>query len=61
MQERNALGFYRAPQAVRVGDPLRKGRSNAAIEANVEKLIAEGYEPEQAVAIAYEAAGRAKR
>jgi hypothetical protein len=37
--------------------PLKTGKSHATIEANIKELIASGYEPKQAAAIAYEHAG----
>ena len=40
--------------------PLEKGSSDATVEENIRRLIAEGKEPRQAVAIAYRLAGRAK-
>ena len=40
--------------------PLKKGRSKATIEKNIKKLIDEKYPPKQAVAIAYERAGKKK-
>jgi hypothetical protein len=33
--------------------PLSKGRSDKARQANIEKLISEGRDPRQAVAIGY--------
>jgi len=41
--------------------PLKKGKSKKTIEANVKKLIDEGYPPKQAVAIAYERAGKSRK
>ena len=41
--------------------PLKKGRSPATIQKNIKKLIDEKYPPKQAVAIAYERAGRSKK
>ena len=41
--------------------PLRKGTSKATIEANIRRLIAEGYPQKQAVAIAYSQAGKSKQ
>jgi len=41
--------------------PLKKGRSKATIEKNIKKLIDEKYPAKQAVAIAYERAGRSKK
>ena len=40
---------------------LKKGRSKATIEKNIKKLIDEKYPAKQAVAIAYERAGRSKK
>ncbi len=37
--------------------PLKKGKSDKAVSANVEKLIAEGRPRRQAVAIALDTAG----
>lgn len=41
--------------------PLKRGADKATIQANIEKLIAEGYDPKQAAAIAYERAGKARK
>ena len=41
--------------------PLQKGRSKATIEKNIKKLIDEKYPPKQAVAIAYQRAGKSKK
>lgn len=41
--------------------PLKKGRSKATIEKNIRKLIDEKYPAKQAVAIAYERAGKSKK
>lgn len=41
--------------------PLEKGKSKAAMERNIKKLINEKYPPKQAVAIAYEKAGKSKK
>lgn len=40
--------------------PLKPGSLESVIQANIEKLIKEGYTPEQAAAIAYEHAGKDK-
>lgn len=40
--------------------PLEKGSDKSTIERNVAKLISEGYSTSQAVAIAYEEAGKTK-
>jgi hypothetical protein len=40
--------------------PLKKGKSKDTIQANIERLIKEGYPPPQAVAIAYEESRRKK-
>lgn len=37
--------------------PLQSGPSKEVVQANIEKLIREGYEPKQAAAIAYSKAG----
>ena len=41
--------------------PLLKGYSPETISANIRKLIAEGYSPEQAQAIALEEARKARK
>ena len=41
--------------------PLRKGRSRKAISANIRKLMHEGYPQRQAIAIAMDTAGKARR
>ena|SRR6185369_710680 len=41
--------------------PLKPGKDMAAIDANVRELIRSGYPPKQAVAIAYQKAGKAKK
>ena len=41
--------------------PLKKGTSAATIAANISTLIDEGYSRQQASAIAYEKAGKAKK
>ena len=41
--------------------PLGKGRSKKARQANIDKLIAEGKEPKQAVAIAYSVQEQARK
>lgn len=38
--------------------PLRRGRSEEAIRSNIRMLIREGRPREQAIAIAYEKAGK---
>lgn len=41
--------------------PLDPGKSKAAIQRNIRKLIGEQYPPKQAVAIAYERAGKKRK
>lgn len=41
--------------------PLESGSSDDVIARNIEKLIKEGYNREQAIAIAYEKAGRSRK
>lgn len=41
--------------------PLMKGKSNDVVSSNIKKLVAEGRPLKQAVAIAYNQAGRAKK
>lgn len=41
--------------------PLKPGRSKQTIAENIRKLIAEGYPPKQAAAIAYEEARKSRR
>jgi hypothetical protein len=41
--------------------PLQEGSSDEVISKNIAKLIEEGYPREQATAIAYRKAGRAKK
>ena len=41
--------------------PLKSGSSDDTISSNIKKLIDEGYEQAQAVAIAYEKAGKSKK
>jgi len=38
--------------------PLNRGKSKEAIQANISKLVDEGYSVEQAVAIAMQKAGK---
>jgi len=40
--------------------PLKKGRSQAVISANIRELIKAGYPRDQAVAIAMDKAGKGK-
>ena len=40
--------------------PLRKGRSNAVVSANIRELMNSGYPQRQAIAIAMKKAGKAK-
>lgn len=41
--------------------PLKKGKSSKVIGKNIKKLKDEGREPEQALAIALQKAGKSKR
>jgi hypothetical protein len=44
-----------------VNNPLRRGKSLAAISANISRLCHEGYPQKQAVAIALRKAGKSRR
>jgi uncharacterized protein YoaH (UPF0181 family) len=41
--------------------PLLSGSSQSVINENIRKLVSEGYDRTQAVAIAYKKAGKAKK
>jgi len=41
--------------------PLKKGKSKKTIASNIAKLIREGYETKQAVAIAYSKSGKSRK
>lgn len=49
------------PLPAPAGDPLRGGSSAATIERNIAQLIAEGYDPAQAAAIAHRLAAGDRR
>jgi len=41
--------------------PLKKGKTDEDVKANIRKLVREGYSRDQAVAIALRQAGRSRR
>jgi hypothetical protein len=41
--------------------PLKKGKTDEDVKANIRKLVREGYPRDQAVAIALRQAGRSRR
>jgi len=41
--------------------PLQGGKTESAFKANIRELIASGYKPKQAVAIAYSKRGEKKK
>lgn len=41
--------------------PLKQGKSKKTVASNIAKLIREGYETKQAIAIAYSKAGKTRR
>lgn len=41
--------------------PLKKGKSDKTMSDNIQELIKAGYKQKQAVAIAYNKAGRSKK
>lgn len=41
--------------------PLKRGKSKAAVSANIEELVEAGYPQKQAVAIAMNKAGKSKK
>jgi hypothetical protein len=41
--------------------PLKPGKSNATVSANIHELVKAGYKPKQAVAISLKEAGKSKK
>ncbi len=53
--------IYLQPWKGRMPNPLKKGKSQAVISANIRKLMDEGYPQKQAIAIALTKAGKSRK